>query len=316
MPHAGAIVLLVVLAVTGISVHLGRVAFELTGLPRPKAFFQALSCFTTTGFTTLEAEEIVNHPARRRIAVVLMIMGNVGIVAFMATIVETVVADGAAQLGMDTAMVAVVCLLFLLLVRKLPPVRALDRRVRAVLMRFFQFEPDPTEQVLSYADGYGLVRAEVRAGSPVVNKRLKETHLAARQLIVLAIERDGVNYPLPGARARIHEGDRLICYGRLADADLIINGSAPLDAAAWVRKTMEVGPVPLELPEVEPASGRDVGRDAAFVESHLNILALEPDADEADESDLGHGIAIMRQALDREDEGEPSEAPPSESNAS
>ena len=287
MSSIGAIVLLVVAISTAISVHTGQVLFELTGMPRHKAFFQALSCFTTTGFTTAEAEEIVNHPVRRRIAIVLMILGNVGIVAFMAAVVETAVAEGLQQLGQDALVVVCLATLAFILIRALPPFRALDRRLRILLMKAFRFEPDPTEQVLRYADGFGVVRVVVRPDSLVAGKRLEATHLAARRLVVLAIERDGRNYPIPGRRARICQGDRLICYGSIADADRIMNGERNLDPEAWVRHTME-------MPALSPA---DLQQPAPEFEP----LRL-PDGTEVDEEEaLSHGYTIMRKALQREE---------------
>jgi len=39
----------------------------MTGMEKKKARFQALSAFAGTGFTTKEAESVVNYPARRKI---------------------------------------------------------------------------------------------------------------------------------------------------------------------------------------------------------------------------------------------------------
>ena len=65
-------------------VRVGAVALELTGLPRGKARFQALSAFTGTGFTTRESEMIVNHHQRRKVVALLMVLGNIGIVSLIA----------------------------------------------------------------------------------------------------------------------------------------------------------------------------------------------------------------------------------------
>lgn len=45
-----------------IVVRIGAVAFELTGLEWSIAKFQALSCFTGTGFTTRESELVLMSP--------------------------------------------------------------------------------------------------------------------------------------------------------------------------------------------------------------------------------------------------------------
>jgi len=60
------ILFIAILIVSFIVVRIGAIAFELTGLEWSLAKFQALSCFTGTGFTTKEAELITGHPQRRR----------------------------------------------------------------------------------------------------------------------------------------------------------------------------------------------------------------------------------------------------------
>ena len=40
----------------------GAIALEATGMERSKAFFQALSALSNTGFTTRQAEDIVEYP--------------------------------------------------------------------------------------------------------------------------------------------------------------------------------------------------------------------------------------------------------------
>ena len=62
---------------------LGSIALEATGLERSKARFQALSALTGTGFTTSQAELIVEHPKRRQITTYLMLLGNTVIIAFI-----------------------------------------------------------------------------------------------------------------------------------------------------------------------------------------------------------------------------------------
>ena len=57
-----------VFVISFIIVRTGAIAFQLTGLEWSQAKFQALSCFTSTGFTTKEAELVTGDKQRRRIA--------------------------------------------------------------------------------------------------------------------------------------------------------------------------------------------------------------------------------------------------------
>lgn len=60
---------------------LTTLTLSLTGLSREAAQFQARSAFTTS-----ESEAVVNHPVRRRIAMLLMLAGGAGIITTLATV--------------------------------------------------------------------------------------------------------------------------------------------------------------------------------------------------------------------------------------
>ena len=84
------LILFVIVVLISITVvRIGAVAFELTGLEWTVSKFQALSCFTSTGFTTKESELIVKSQQRRKIATVLMIIGHAGFVSLIATFVNS-----------------------------------------------------------------------------------------------------------------------------------------------------------------------------------------------------------------------------------
>ncbi len=80
--------LLIVLALSLVVTRVATVALTATGLSREAARFQARSAFSGAGFTTKESESVVRHPVRRRIIMWLMLAGNAGIAAAMATLGE------------------------------------------------------------------------------------------------------------------------------------------------------------------------------------------------------------------------------------
>jgi Trk-type K+ transport system membrane component len=80
-----AAILLIILAI----VKIGSIAFQFTGMEPKMAMFQSLSAFTNTGFTTSAAEGVVQHRKRRVIATVLIIMGYIGIVGVIVTLVRS-----------------------------------------------------------------------------------------------------------------------------------------------------------------------------------------------------------------------------------
>ena len=79
--------LLIIITFSLLVVRIATVALTMTGLSTESARFQARSAFTGTGFTTKEAEGIVNHPVRRRIVTLLMIMQSAGLVTVISSLI-------------------------------------------------------------------------------------------------------------------------------------------------------------------------------------------------------------------------------------
>ena len=69
------IILAVPLILLLLIVEIASIALHMTGLNMKTARFQALSAFTSTGFTTKESEDVVSHKYRRQIIMTLMIVG-------------------------------------------------------------------------------------------------------------------------------------------------------------------------------------------------------------------------------------------------
>ena len=83
------VLLLFAIAVSFVVVRIGAVALELTVVPWEHARFQSLSAFTNCGFTTRESEEVTRHPLRRRIASILIVLGNAGLITTVATLASS-----------------------------------------------------------------------------------------------------------------------------------------------------------------------------------------------------------------------------------
>jgi hypothetical protein len=66
----GIIASLTVLGLSLIITRIATTALSLTGLSWEAARFQARSAFTGTGFTTTEAERVVDHPVRALVHIV------------------------------------------------------------------------------------------------------------------------------------------------------------------------------------------------------------------------------------------------------
>jgi len=101
------VLLIIFICISYLIVRIGAIALEMTGMERSRARFQALSAFSGTGFTTREAESVVNHPHRRKIVMYLMIMGNVGIVSVIATLVLSLKETGVFRPSLNLVIIVV-----------------------------------------------------------------------------------------------------------------------------------------------------------------------------------------------------------------
>lgn len=78
--------LLIIITISLLVNRIATVALAFTGLSRETARFQARVAFTGAGFTTSESELITSHPVRRQIVMMLMLLGNAGLVTVVATL--------------------------------------------------------------------------------------------------------------------------------------------------------------------------------------------------------------------------------------
>ena len=85
--------LLFVVVISLLIVRIATVALTLTGLSKELARFQARSAFTGSGFTTKESEQVMQHPVRRRIIMLLMLLGNAGIVTVISSLFLSLTSD-------------------------------------------------------------------------------------------------------------------------------------------------------------------------------------------------------------------------------
>jgi len=187
----------------------------MTGLDKNKARFQALSAFTGTGFTTKEAESVVNHPQRRKIMRWLMIMGNAGIV----TVIITATSSLATSQGYLLPLNILILIVGILLIYKLAKYRGFTRKwehfIEKKLIKSPVFEESATEDLLHFLEGYGLVKKIILEESPLQGKSLVESKLNEKGILVLGIERDKKWIPTPKAAKIIKSGDNLVIYGPL-----------------------------------------------------------------------------------------------------
>lgn len=228
----GIMLFIIVLIASFIAVRIGAIAFQLSGLEWSLAKFQALSCFSGTGFTTKEAELITGNPQRRRIATILIILGNAGLVTMIASVASalnpqqalwTKLSESFLPFSVPRYLVPWINLLLIVVAlyviyrvstnKKF--VRKLTGILRAKIIRKEIFKPVSFEELLLLAGGYGVSKIDVSADNPLVDKTLTESELRKSDIMVLAIVRADVTIPNPSANTKILPGDELVSFGKL-----------------------------------------------------------------------------------------------------
>jgi Trk-type K+ transport system membrane component len=222
----------IVLVASFIIVRIGAIAFQLTGLEWSLAKFQSLSCFSGTGFTTKEAELVTGHPQRRKIATVLIILGNAGLVTMVATFASALTPQQALWTRLSGTLLPVsippelvpwvnlviivvsVYVIYKVFTNK-KFIKKLTQLLRTNIIKKEFFKPVTFEELISVTGGYGVTKIEVRRKSPVLNKTLAESDLRKNDVTVLAITRGDSTIPNPPADTKILLGDELISFGKL-----------------------------------------------------------------------------------------------------
>lgn len=211
------VALIIFLVVVGVSILITRiagVALVHTGLSEEAARFQARSAFSGVGFTTAEAESVVDHPVRRRIVHLLMLMGNAGLVTAISTLVLTFVDTPAAGDAIVRGGVLLAGLAALLLAARSDWAdRRLSELIDWALECYTDLRVADYSSLLKLQEDFGVGKVQVREGSWLTGKTLEEAKLAQEGLLVLGLERDDAYVGAPHGDDRVQAGDVLVLYG-------------------------------------------------------------------------------------------------------
>lgn len=209
---------LVVVVVSIVITRVATIALTATGLSRELARFQARSAYTGVGFTTGEAESVVNHPVRRRIMMTLMLLGNAGI----ATVVATSVLGFVNVPNLERALLRLAVLAaglgaLWLLTRSRWVDRGMSRVIEGGLRRWTDLDVRDYARLLDLSGDYTVRELHVKEGDWLAQRQLEELDLIGEGVLVLGITRPTGDYMgAPTGATRIDPGDTVLLYGREA----------------------------------------------------------------------------------------------------
>ena len=216
--------LLVVLSFSLVATRLASMALILTGMSKESARFQARSALACVGFTTRESEMVVNHPVRRRIIMLLMLTGNIGVPTVVATLVVSLITAAQGDHGWRTLFLLVAGLAAIAYAAHSRWIeRHLNRLLALFLKRWTDLDVRDYVALLQLQSGYAVTEMLVESGDWLAGKNLAEADLSHEGILVLGIQRSGGDYiGAPHAPDRIQAGDTLVLYGwvdRLKELD-------------------------------------------------------------------------------------------------
>ncbi len=213
--------LIIVIIISFLIIKVGSIALRMTGVDKESANFQSLSAFTGTGFTTFEAEDVVNYHDRRRIIKILMLLGNAGIVSIITMLILSFsggnISQTVAKLGLLG--IVIVAIVVFSAVRGLETF--VDNFIAKRLSKFTQFSMGSFQEMLRLTNGYGVAEIVVPKDHDLAGKRLFESNLRSSDILVLAVKRRMMLIPAPKADELIEPEDRLICFGLLKNISAV-----------------------------------------------------------------------------------------------
>lgn len=207
--------LFIAIILSALVTRIATVALGLTGLSHEIARFQSLSAFSGVGFTTSESEHIVNHPARRHILILVIRLGNIGVVTVISSLVLTFVNATNSTEQTTRLILLVTGLIFLFLLARSDWLDThLSNLIQTILTRYTELEVQDYASLLGIQDGYRLAEIDVQSDSWLADKTLAEANIMAEGVLIVGIYRPNGNYVgAPQGETSIHAKDRLVMYG-------------------------------------------------------------------------------------------------------
>ena len=220
---AGVLSLLVALTLSLMVTRVAALALMFTGLSRESAKFQARSAFTGVGYTTHEAETTVNHPVRRQIIMLLMLLGNIGVATVIATIMVSVGGAVGSSWQQKLVIAASLCvgllsLWFFFSSRWVE--RHMNRIIAWALKTFTDLDVRDYVALLELSGGYAVSEMIVEPQDWLADKPLMQLRLSDEGILILGIRSpEGIFHGTPRGDDSIHAGDTLIVYGNIEDIE-------------------------------------------------------------------------------------------------
>ncbi len=205
--------LIVIVVVFFFIVRVATVVLKLTGMDERTARFQSISAFTGTGFTTKEAETILEDHVRIKTVTVLMVLGKIGMASAIAGLFLSFGKDNLT----NDLWKAGITLVSIFMLYKLTSLKSFSKAINRIIERSLVaggiVKQRTLEELFNLPKGYGLTQLTITENSREKEMSLAEAGFSKKDILVLSIERKSKLISFPHADDMIKVGDRLLCYG-------------------------------------------------------------------------------------------------------
>lgn len=194
--------------------------FEITGVPEYKARFQVLIMMTAIGYSSKESELILQHPIRRKIAMLVMVYAYISNLAMLTILIN--LSKTPVTLKIMLICFAVLFFICILLKNRVK----IESRLKYYFMKssWLSVNKSNVYYLLSKDNDHGLYNIYVNDTFKFTGQTLEKCPLKEIGIQVLSIDKGHKIELSPKADYIIEKGDNLLVYCRLSKIKECFNG--------------------------------------------------------------------------------------------
>ena len=219
----GILSFLLIILVTIVINQVAAGLLEKTGVKRERATLEALSAWTTCGFTTAESEGMVSQPVRRHIIMSLMFFGHTGLAAAGATLILGFIKQGEAHNHLSVKLpILLVGLILLGIMKNSSWLSALTSAVSPAILKYLN-RKEHTDQIRELSRlpaGYILAEIFIQKGNAACDTPLADLPFRLHHLRLLGLIDPDDNFILDKNFPEVlQENYKLVTYGLNQDIE-------------------------------------------------------------------------------------------------
>ena len=208
--------LVVIMFLSLLATRIATAILMHTGMSHDNACFQARSAWTNSGFTTSRSECMVNHPIRRRVLMILMLGGNVGLATTSAAFIVGM-ADNKTS-SFEVFINSMILVAGIILMLYLSKSRFFSRFIDAAFDRFGNRILGTTKPGIQYfchfSDDCKLLELTVSSNNNLTGKKLRELKLDDYEIVLLQLlKADNTMIENSSGEEKLESGMKLILFG-------------------------------------------------------------------------------------------------------